>query len=168
MNQQDSFLCIGKIVAVHGVKGDLKLCSFTEDPSDLFNYGPYYKSDGSPIDIRLKRHLKKNLFIINVNHIIDRNEAESLKHIDIFIEKAKLPQKEVGEYYHHIIEGSTIMVDNKKIGIVSSVQDFGAGTFLEIQCDDRSLATLPFSDDAIISIDQEQKIIVVNKNYVIQ
>lgn len=168
MNQQDSFLCIAKIIAVHGIKGDLKLSSFAENPFDFFNYAPYYKSDGTLIDIRLKRHLSNNIFIINVNNVIDRNEAETLKHIEIFIEKSKLPQKEVGEYYHHIIEGATIMVDDKTIGIVSSVQDFGAGTFLEIQCEDHSLATMPFSDDAIISIDQEQKIIVVNKDYVIQ
>lgn len=168
MNQQGSLLCVGKIVAAHGIKGEVKFCSFTENPADVFNYGPHYKSDGSLINISLKRHMKKNFFIVNVNQIIDRNEAEALQHIDIFIEKSKLPEKEVGEYYHHIIEGAIIVVDDKKIGIVSSIQDFGAGTFLEIQCDDNSLATLPFSDDAIISIDQDQKIIVVNKDYVIQ
>jgi 16S rRNA processing protein RimM len=168
MIQQDLLLCVGKIVAAHGIKGELKLCSYTENPADFFLYGPYYKSDGSLIDIRLKRHMKKNFFIITVNQIVDRNEAETLQHSEVFIEKSKLPEKEVGEYYHHIIEGADVFIEKEKIGRVSSIQDNGAGTFLEIDCIDNSVATLPFSEDAIISIDQEQKIIVVNKDYVIQ
>lgn len=163
----NSLICIGKFSSPHGVKGDVKLISYTENPLDIFNYSPIYCEE-KEVTLTLKKSLKENFFIIQVSGIDSRTLAEELNNKELFIDKNLLPVLEnTNEFYYFKLEGSEVFISDKKIGVVNEVCDFGAGTFLEIILTNKKVATLPFNKDAVVSFDNEKCVMQINENFLL-
>ena len=87
---RDSVL-VGVIVGAHGIKGEVKLKSFTSEPLSIGRYGPLQSSSGQKYEItRLKA--AKDDFIASLKNVNDRNEAETLKGVELFVSREKLPE----------------------------------------------------------------------------
>ena len=160
-------LCIGRFSSPHGVKGDIKLTSYTQDPLEIFNYQPLYCKK-KEIKITIKKPIKETFFIVQVKGITNRELAVELTNQNIFIHEDLLPEIEnADEFYYHKIKGASVFAEDEQTGKVENVCDFGAGTFLEIKLTNKKLATLPFNKDAVLSFDEQSGIMKINKEFLL-
>ncbi|CAO5674456.1 MAG: Ribosome maturation factor RimM [Holosporales bacterium] len=169
MSAHDLIL-VAEIVGSHGVKGQFKIRSFTSDPHSIRSYFPLKLEDGTiPLySLKIARHLKDSLFLATSSHATNKDQADALNGTKFYINKADLPAISADEYYFIDLVECKVFEENILIGCVTAVHDFGAGTFLDICLEDsKKTATLPFSNDAILSVNIETKKIIANKGYVL-
>ncbi len=102
---------VGVIVGAHGIKGEVKLKSFTSDPLSIGRYGPLQSSSGQSFEIA-KLKAAKDDFIASLKTVADRNEAETLKGIELFVAREKLPKLKSHEAYAHDLMGLDVVLEN--------------------------------------------------------
>ncbi len=127
-------IVLGVITNAHGIKGDVTIKPFGEDPNSLMDYGPLTdKSGKQTFTILSLRHSKKDLYVARIKELTDRNMAESVKSTDLYIELSKLPEPEEDEFYYHDLLGLEAKLTSGEVyGTVKAVENFGAGDILEI------------------------------------
>lgn len=146
-------LCLGVITGAHGVRGQVRVKSFTRDPSDLCAYGPLTDAAGRPIGLSLAGSAK-GVLIARVDGVTDRDAAEALKGVELHVERAALPEPEEDEFYHADLVGTAaVLPDGTPWGVVRAVHDFGAGAVLEIGREDGSETMLAFTRETVTEID---------------
>ncbi|MGB6653844.1 MAG: ribosome maturation factor RimM, partial [Xanthobacteraceae bacterium] len=127
-------VCLGQIGAAHGVRGEVRLRSFTADPAAIVGYGPLQTEDGRVIEIESLRPAKDH-FVATLAGITDRNAAERLANTKLYVPRERLPAPdEPDEYYHADLIGLAV-VDRagKPLGTVVAVHNFGAGDLIEVR-----------------------------------
>ncbi len=126
-------VCLGQFGAAHGVRGEVRLYSFTADPSAIVSYGPLESDDGRVFDIEAMRPAKDH-FVARISGVADRNAAELLKNVKLYVPRERLPEPdEPDEFYHADLVGlSVIDRDGQKLGTVVAVHNFGAGDLIEM------------------------------------
>ncbi len=102
---------VGVIVGAHGIKGEVKLKSFTSDPLSIGRYGPLQSSSGKQFEIS-KLKAAKDDFIASLKNVNDRNEAETLKGVELFVAREKLPKLKTHEAYAHDLMGLDVVLEN--------------------------------------------------------
>ena len=148
-------LRVGEIVGVHGVRGLVRLRSFTEDAAAVGSYGPLEDEAGRrKFAIRLQSTVK-GVWIAKVDGVDSREAAEALKGVGLFIDRARLPEPEEGEFYHADLIGlrAERAGDGAALGTVLAVHDFGAGTMLELKSPDGRTEMVPFTLAAVPLVD---------------
>jgi len=155
-------LHIADIRTAHGIRGLVKMAIYLEDAKDIENYNPVQGSDGKSYTVILKNPLKGE-WLAEVNGINDRNHAELLRGIELYIDRDQLPETEGDEIYLEDLVGcEAINADGHKIGEIISVDNFGASDLIEIKPIDGSKTYyLPLTEPYVQDIDIEQKIVVV-------
>ena len=127
-------VCVAAVAGAHGVRGLVRLKTFTEVPEDCAAYGPLSSQDGSRIfKVELQgRH--KALLLARIEGVSDRDQAEALRGTRLYVERAALPEPEQeGEFYHADLIGlAAEFRDGSALGRVRAVYDFGAGDTLEL------------------------------------
>jgi 16S rRNA processing protein RimM len=157
-------ICVARIGAAHGVRGEVKLWSFTEDPAAVAGYGPLETQDGTRrIEIEALRPAKDH-FVARIAGISDRDAAERLRNLELFIPRARLP--EIGEtntFYHADLVGlDVVTLDGAQIGTVRALHNFGAGDIIEITpAGSGEPVMLPFNEVTVPKVDLKAKQIVV-------
>lgn len=154
MASPDDKVLAGIITAAHGIKGEVKLKSYTADPQAIGSYGPLVTSRGERLEIeRLKP--QKDGFVAVLKGVRDRNRAEMLKGTELFLNRAQLPGPEEDEVYMHDLIGATALdAQGRKFGTVIAVPNFGAGDLLEIRRDGvKETVLVPFAQDYVPKID---------------
>ena len=141
---------LGVIVGVRGIKGEVRIKSFTEVPEDIAAYGPLYDEDGARrFDLRVTG-LHKGMVIGRIEGVRDRTAAEALKRTALFVDRSQLPPPEEDEFYHSDLEGlKAVGVGGEELGVVRGVFDFGAGPILEID----GGVMVPFTTEAVPEVD---------------
>ena len=159
-SQQDR-VCIGAIAGVRGLKGEVRIKSFTADPDDVAAYGPVSTDNGDKsYRISVTAHAK-GLVIARLDGIADRTAAEALKGTKLYVPKDVLPAPEDGEYYHADLVGLTAETeDGEHLGTVKAIHNFGAGDIIEIDAGDDDMM-IPFTANTIPVVDIENDRIVV-------
>ncbi|MGE0004391.1 MAG: ribosome maturation factor RimM [Parvibaculaceae bacterium] len=153
----------GVIAAAHGIKGEVKLRSFMADPSAIAAYGPLLASTGERFEIeRLKPH--KDGFIATLKGVGDRNRAEALKGVELFLQRRQLPEPQDDEVYVHDLVGTAVMdMSGKAFGTVVAVPNFGAGDLIEIRRDGvQETVLVPFTRSYVPVIDLAKARIVID------
>ena len=127
-------ICVAQIGGAHGLRGEVKLKSFTADPMAVKGYGPLTTEDGSAsFEIDMLRAAKGHL-VARFRGIDDRNAAERLANLRLFVPRERLPPPAADEYYHADLIGlCAVTADGTEIGTVAAVHDFGAGDILEVR-----------------------------------
>ncbi len=125
---------VGRFGAPHGVKGELRLTSFTQAPEAIATYRPLVDASGlRQFALTSLRPVKGNLFVVRVAGITNRTEAEALTQCDLFVTRSTLPAAEDEEFYLVDLIGLNAFSAAKiLIGKVTDVLNFGAGDILEI------------------------------------
>jgi 16S rRNA processing protein RimM len=156
-------ICVAQIGAAHGLRGEVKLKSFTGDPMALSDYGSLTSEDGSAsFEIEALRPGKGHL-VARFRGIADRAAAERLVNVRLFVPRERLPPLVADEFYHADLIGlSAVKADGTEIGTVVAVHDFGAGDILEL-APRGSGATImvPFTAAFVPSVDLARRRIVV-------
>ncbi|MGV3489781.1 MAG: ribosome maturation factor RimM [Devosia sp.] len=160
----DNLLLMGRIGAAHGIKGEVRIQSFTEDPLALVDYGPLSTNKpGFTIKI-LAARTTTNVLVARLEGINDRNAAEKLNGVELYVDRALLPEvDDEDDYYHADLIGLRAQLrDGTVVGVVSAVPNFGAGDILEVR-DERSGDTFlyPFSKAVVPEVHVGEGYIVI-------
>ncbi len=142
------------IGAAHGIKGELRVKTFTGDPLALADYGPLYAKDGRAFEIAAIRPANE-VVVVRFKGVADRNAAEALTGTELFVDRSALPDDgEEGEFYHADLVGLVVRDENgEPVGKVFAVQNFGGGDILEIQYQGRKGVLIPFTQAAVPVVD---------------
>jgi len=164
VEQQDNKICIGSFHAPHGVRGQIRLASYTADPLAIFSYSPLTDEKGERTFVLKKHGETKKGFIVSVKEIENRNDAEILQGTDIYINRDQLPevQEDDGEFYYADLHGLKVVDQNNiVIGEVYDIHNFGAGDILEVMPPKGKSFMMPFKDEFISEMDIKARFIKV-------
>ncbi len=147
-------ICLGVIGAPHGVRGLVKVKSFTEVPQDLVAYGPLADKTGKrPFALTLKGEVK-GLLLVQIAGVDDRDQAQALRGTELYVARAALPAPADEDYYHADLVGLAVEDrSGKGLGRVTAVEDHGGGAYLEVTGSDGDALFLPFTRAAVPEID---------------
>ncbi len=143
-------IVVAKILTSHGVKGFVKLESYMEKPRDIFNYSDnLYDANNKKFKINFVGTAKPNIFITKVDGIDDMDVAKSYRNTELYMDMDLLPDAGEDEFYYNELIGLKARSTNgKSEGVVVGVDDFGAGTVVEIKWDGEKMEeSLPFVDE---------------------
>lgn len=147
---------LGVVIGAHGVQGEVKIKSFAASPGAFARYGALEDEAGARRFKCRVRGEARGLVIARLDGVATRNDAEALKGVKLFVARAALPRPQPGEYYIADLVGlEAVALDGARVGRVTQVLDYGAGSVLEITRDDRSTLLLPFADRMVPRVDLE-------------
>lgn len=157
-------ICVGAIAGAHGVKGLVKIKSFTEEPDGVAAYGPLSDEAGERKFTLALTGRAKGLIIARIDGVEDRNAAEALRGTRLYVERAALPPTAEEAYYHTDLIGlEAVGMDGAPVGEVKALYNYGAGDVIEIQRRDKDLLLLPFTKAAVPEVDLEGGRLVVRE-----
>jgi 16S rRNA processing protein RimM len=147
-------ICVARIGAPHGVRGAVKLWTFTEDPFAVKRYGPLATKDSARwFEVTHVREAKGHL-VATLKGIATREDAERLNGIELYIAREKLPATERDEYYHADLIGlAAVNAAGEPIGRVIAIHNFGAGDIIEIAPPTGATMLLPFTNAVVPTVD---------------
>ena len=147
-------VCVARIGAAHGVRGAVKLWTFTEDPFAVTRYGPLATGDGTRcFEVANAREGKGHL-VATLKGVTTRNEAERLNGIELYVAREKLPVTDDDEYYHADLIGlAAVTTADAPLGKVIAIHNFGAGDIIEIAPSKGATMLLPFTNAVVPSVD---------------
>jgi 16S rRNA processing protein RimM len=154
MSARDRRICVGVITGAHGVRGGVRLKSFTAEPEDVAGYGPLEDEKGERrFALRLVGS-GKGVLIAAISGIDDRDRAEALRGLRLYLPRSALPPTEEEEYYHADLIGlDAALADGTSLGTVRAVHDFGAGDTLEIERASGPPVMVPFTRAVVPVVD---------------
>jgi len=154
---------VARFGAAHGVRGEIKLWSFTADPLAVADYGPLESKDGRRFVIMALRP-NKDVLVARIKGVADRNAAEALRNVELFLPRERLPAIEEDDtwYYADLVGLAALAPDGAAIGTVAALHNFGAGDVIEIApAAGGKTLLLPFSEAVVPEVDVKAGRIVV-------
>jgi 16S rRNA processing protein RimM len=152
---QENRVLLGEIGAAQGLRGEVRIRAYTEEPGGLMRYGPLDDEGGTrQIEIESVRATPKAL-IARIKGVTTREAAEALNRTKLYISRARLPERETDEWYHADLIGLAVVDrQGEPIGTVIAVLNFGAGDLIEIRpaAGGESLV-VPFTDATVPEVD---------------
>lgn len=155
-------ICVARIGAAHGVRGAVKLWTFTEDPLAVKHYGPLVTKDGArQFEVTHVREAKDHL-VATLKGIATRAEAERLNGVELYVARDKLPATDENEYYHADLIGlAAVNAAGEPLGRVIAIHNFGAGDIIEIAPPNGATMLLPFTHAVVPMVDLEGGRVVI-------
>jgi 16S rRNA processing protein RimM len=159
MTPRDMVL-VGAITGAHGIRGEVKLRSFTADPAAIASYSPLETAAGKMIEIARVRPQKEG-FIAILKGVTDRNAAEALRGTELFVPRQRLPEPQDDEVYVHDLIGLAVhLADGALLGEIVDVADYGAGDLIDVKLEGRKDTVLiPFAPQYVLET-AEDRIVV--------
>jgi 16S rRNA processing protein RimM len=157
-------ICVAQIGGAHGTRGEVRLKSFTADPMAVMDYGALETEDGTAtFEIESLRPAKSH-WVAQLRGVRDRNAAERLANVKLFVPRDRLPAAETDEFYHADLVGlAAVTTDGRVLGTVVAIHDFGAGDILELRQEGkRDTVMLPFTTATVPVIDVAGRRIVID------
>ena len=157
-----SQICVARIGAAHGVRGAVKLWTFTEDPLAVTRYGQLMTKDGArQFEVTHVREAKGHL-VATLKGIATREEAERLNGVELYVAREKLPATSEDEYYHTDLIGlAAVNAAGEPLGRVIAIHNFGAGDIIEIAPPNGATMLLPFTNAVVPTVDLEGGRVVI-------
>jgi 16S rRNA processing protein RimM len=147
-------ICVARIGAAHGVRGAVKLWTFTDDPLAVKRYGPLATRDGARrFEVASAREAKGHL-VATLKGVTTREEAERLNGVELYVAREKLPATDDDEYYHADLIGlAAVTTADEPLGRVVAIHNFGAGDIIEIAPPHGPTLLLPFTNAVVPTVD---------------
>ena len=164
MGKLENPVLVATIGGAQGLRGEVRAKAYTADPLALGDYGNLHAEDGRSFEI-LDIREAKNVVVVRFRGVNDRNTAEALNGLDLFIERDNLPDEELeeDEFFYADLEGLEALDQNgASYGTVTGVFDFGAGDLLELKGPGRRPVLIPFTEWSVLEIDLEGGKLVVD------
>ncbi|MEO0543503.1 MAG: ribosome maturation factor RimM [Pseudomonadota bacterium] len=135
MAQREDLVLMGVVGAPHGVKGQVRVKSYTGDPLAIGAYGPLTTKDGRTFEVADVQP-SKNVVVVRFKQVRFRDEAEALKGTELFVARDQLPDDELeeDEFFVEDLLGMTVITETgDKFGIIQDVPNYGAGDLVEVK-----------------------------------
>lgn len=132
-------ILLGQFASAHGIRGDILIRTFTADPAAIASYGALSDKAGQKkFQIKIVRVTEKGV-VARIAGVDDRNAAELLNGVELYVERDRLPPPSEDEFYHADLVGlDAELTDGRAVGTVVAVVNFGAGDLLDIRRADGS------------------------------
>ena len=151
---------VAKAVGAFGVRGEVRVVSFTSDPVAMFGYGPLYQGE-RVWRVLGQRALKDGAFAVRFEGVTDRDVAQKFKCL-LEVPRDRLPPPDEDEFYHADLIDLQVLVEGRPSGIVRAVQNHGAGDLIDIQDEDGRMWSVPFTKADVPEIDFAARTITVS------
>lgn len=154
---------VGAIIGAHGVRGDVRVKSFTAEPADIFNYAPLLSESGDTLIDPVQVRTAKDHFVVTPKTPMQKEEWDRLKSSKLYVSRKLLPDTGEDEYYIEDLVGLDVLAGgDAKIGRVKAVLNHGSADLIEIQMSDGSSSVLiPFTLEDVPTIDLGSRRLVV-------
>jgi len=153
---------LAAVIGAQGLKGEVKAKLFTAAPDALPRYSVLHTSAGRKLKITAFRPIKAGEAVIAFEGVRDRNAAEALKGVELFVDRAALPTTEEDEFYHADLIGLEARdVEGRVLGKVSALHNYGASDVIELARPDGDSVLLAFSKETVPVLDLAAGFIVV-------
>lgn len=138
-------ILVGQIGQAHGLKGEVKLTSFAEDPESLIAYSPLLTASGREISVEKLKPVKGAFYAV-LKGVRDRNQSEALQGEKLYVPREKLPEPEEGVFYQADLIGLELQTpEGVHIGKVEAMVNYGGGDLMDVRLPDRTQTVLiPF------------------------
>jgi 16S rRNA processing protein RimM len=160
---EPAFLLVGILRRPHGVRGEILMAVMTDfperiQPSVTLYMGEEYK----PVTVANSRHHNKGL-IIQFEEFASRNDVENIRNQNLFVRAEDRPPLPEGEYYLHELIGLRVITDEgETLGVITEMIETGANNVYVVHCDDGPDVLLPATDEVILVVDVDNKIMRVH------
>lgn len=156
---------VGRVAGAFGVKGEIRITSFTAEPLALVDYKTLVREDGSPGLTLTSGRAAKGGVVVRAKEVETREQAEALRGLKLYIPRDRLPEPEEDEFYVTDLIGLALRSpDGEALGTIRSVQDFGAGDLLEVQPPEGGATWyLPFTREAVPEVRIAEGVVVAVK-----
>ena len=160
---------VGKIYDAHGIRGLVKIKSFTTNPVSICDYSPLTDELGNEYKIQLKSRAKSDIIIVAINDISDRTTAETLKGKKLYANRSSIIDNEKDVLVSELENFKVIDTNNSSVGKVLQILNFGAGDILEIELDnDKKTALLSMNKDSVKEINKEKEYIKIDCEHLLE
>ena len=153
---------LAAVTGAHGLKGEVKVKTFTETPDALARYRRLHARDGRSFTVAHAKATKTDEAVVIFAEVVDRNTAESLRGLELFVSRDVLPEPAENEFYHTDLIGLTAIDEaDRVIGTVKAIHNYGAGDVIEIARSDNDTVMLPFAKDFVPVVDLKAGRVVI-------
>lgn len=160
---KDTDILLAKIGGAHGVKGEVRVKSFTQDPEAFGDYGKLHDRNGNKYQV-LNTRISKNVVITRFKSVDTREKAKALNGLELFVNRSALPDvADEDEFYLSDLAGlEAVSLEGEVLGEVTGVHDFGAGDIVEIRLAGGRTELFPFTRTIFPQVDiAEGQIVLV-------
>ena len=159
-------ICVGLLGSARGLKGELRVKSFTADPRDIASYGTLTDETGNrAFELKVTGKHKGQL-VVRIKGVNAREAAEALNGQKLYVERGRLPETEEDEFYFSDLAGlEAELVDGTPFGQVVQAEDYGGGPFLEVKADrelGHGTVLVPFTKAAVPQVDLKGGKVVID------
>lgn len=150
----DRLILVGRIAGAFGVRGEVRVTSFTSDPMALAGFRDLRRADGSAAPVLTGARPVKGGLVARAAGVETREQAEALRGLRLHVPREALPAPDEDEFYLADLVGLRVETpDGRVLGAVRGVQDFGAGDLLEVKPEGAPSFWLPFTREAVPEVD---------------
>ena len=148
-------VCLGAIAGAHGVRGEVRVLVFTAAPEAIGDYGDVATEDGAhSFRLTVVRRLPRGMVLARLAGVDDRDAAEALKGVRLYVPRDRLPPPPEDEFYHADLIGlAARTAEGIDLGTVTAVHNFGGGDVLEISPTRGASVMLPFTPEVVPEVD---------------
>ena len=153
---------IGSFVGVHGIKGEVKLKSFTEIPENIFSFKEIFiETSDDPIKLNFVRKFKQ-IFVCKIENVETRSDAENFTGLKLFVSRESFPKLNDEEFYHSdLLNFQVYNLNKESFGKIISLENFGAGLLAEVKKNNKTFY-LPIGKAFLKEIDYENEQIILD------
>ena len=162
--KESKLICVGALAGAFGVRGEVRLKSFTSNPDDIENYAPLFTENGDKsFEIVITGRLK-NGFAARLSGVVKKEQADDLKGTKLFVPRDRLPSLQEDEFYYSDLIGMIVYdTGGNEIGKVQAVLNHGAGDLLEINGANLKMSVIiPFTKEVVPTVDIASRRIVTD------
>ncbi|HUX80670.1 MAG TPA: ribosome maturation factor RimM [Alphaproteobacteria bacterium] len=157
-SQDHPLICAAVIASAHGIRGHVKVKCFLEDPALFKTYSPFLNEIGEEVyKIEKVFSQNKDIFIVSLRGVADRNQAELLRSAKLMLPKERLPELSEDTFYHRELIGLSVRsLQGQLLGEVHALYNFGAGELIELKTLAGDLKMIPFTRETVPEIKLEE------------
>ena len=146
-----NLILLGRIAGAFGVRGEVRITAYGDDPLALLSYGTLLREDGSPGLTLTSGRAAKGGLVARAREVETREQAEALRGVRLYVAREALPEPEEDEFYYADLIGLCVeTTEGAGLGKVKAVQNFGAGDMLEVDPGQgRATFYLPFTREVV-------------------
>ncbi|MCX2695230.1 MULTISPECIES: ribosome maturation factor RimM [Ochrobactrum] len=163
MPRPENPIQLAVIGAAHGIRGEVRVKTFTDDPLAIADYGHLYDAQGKAYEV-LEARAAKTVVVVRFKGVNDRNAAEALNGTELFIDRSQLHDDELDEdefFQTDLIGLEAVDANGQSYGVVSALFDFGGGDLIELSLKGKRPMLIPFTEAAVPEIDFDKGTITV-------
>lgn len=160
-NPSENLILVGRVAGAFGVRGEVRITSFTADPLALLDYRDLKHEDGRPALTLTAGRPAKGGLVVHASEVGTREQAEALRGLKLFVPRDMLPEPEEDEFYVTDLIGLAVVTpEGEPLGRIKNVQDFGAGDLLEVEPPEGASWYLPFTREAVPEVKLAEGVVV--------